>query len=128
MLLTHIEISSRKFKVRIWGIQAATDPTNWVADITAIRDGCGYGLSELPYLHFDSTISSHRTPTEIIASDGTSVNLVSEIVGNAVYRDIDAANIMPCTTYDIGYGKYVNICSISHESLIKYLFQKQLRR
>lgn len=122
MLLTHIEISSRKFKVRIWGIQAATDPTNWVADITAIRDGCGYGLSELPYLHFDSTISSHRTPTEIIASDGTSVNLVSEIVGNAVYRDIDAANIMPCTTYDIGYGKYVNIFSISHESLIKYLF------
>ena len=108
MLLYRIGMSSQKFKVRIWGIQAATDPTSWVDDITAIRDGCGYGLSELPYLHFDSTISSHRTPTEIIASDGTSVNLVSEIVGNAVYRDIDAANIMPCTTYDIGYGKYVN--------------------
>ena len=107
-------MSSRKFKVRIWGIQAATDPTNWVADITAIRDGCGYALSELPYLHFDSTISSHRTPTEIIASDGTSVNLVSEIVGNAVYRDIDARNIMPCTTYDIGYGKYLNVNSKPH--------------
>lgn len=92
--------------MRIWGIQAASNPNSWLADITAIRDGCGYALSELPFLHFDSTISSHRTPTEIIASDGATANLIANIVGNAVYRDIEAANIMPCTTYDIGYGKY----------------------